>query len=70
MFRSFKREDLPLHMTSAGLGAAGAMVGVFVNAIAHSVAGLGAVLHALTMRRIISRRWRSVDLPTPATRKS
>ena len=51
LFRSFKRKVLALHVTSAGLGAVCATLCVFVNPIALSVAGLGAVLHAVTMKK-------------------
>ena len=47
LFRSFKRKDLVLQMTSAVLGVVSAVVGVCVNPIALVVGGLGATLHAL-----------------------
>ena len=51
MFRSLKRKDLALHVTSARLGAVGATVRVFVNLIALNVVRLGAVLHAVTLKK-------------------
>ena len=62
MFRSFKRKDLALQMTSSGLGIVGALVGVCVNSIVLAVSRLGVTLHALTMKKNYSKNVETCQL--------
>ena len=56
LFKSFKRKDLALNLTSAALVAAGSTVGVTINPIALIATGLGVILQVLNKKKKYSRK--------------